>query len=723
MKGKNIMTTLHISRRSFVAGTGASALGISFGALTPQLVAAQNTSFSPVAWVNIAPDNTATIYSAAAEMGQGTMTALPLVIAENMELDWATVKVVQAPPDAKRFGNPKFGGGMSTGASRTVQGYYQPLRLAGLQAKLVMIDAAAKIWGVPADQITAEKSMLMHRASNRRMSYGDVAKVAQAPAELPKVDKAMLKPMSAFKLVGQDVPRVDLVNKTNGAAKYGIDTRLPGLLYASVLATPVQGDKPEKIDDAAAKAVPGVKAIVPLPGGVAVIADSFFTAKKARDLLKVDWTKTSRARSYDSDAIRQEFTTRAENLGDAGVTFHSHGDAVKEIAGGARTFKATYTSEHVYHFTMEPMNCTAKVDGDMIELWTPSQSVGFVVGAVAGAGGFKPENIKVNITLLGGGYGRRFEPEFAVEAALIAKAMPGVPVQLIWTREDDMQRAKPRPLTAQHVIAAVDAKGKLQGLQHRVTSEGIYARVLPVPYKASGNKDSPVMEGTESIYEMSGHLVQQCIEDKGVACSFWRGVGPGYTKYAMETMIDEVAVATQQDPLKMRIDLLQKSPRAQAVLREAAQMADWTRVRTGGRALGLAFSDTWNSFIAMVVEVSISQGKPVVHNIWAAVDCGHALTPRNIQTQIEGSAIFGLSAALGEKLTYKGGEPQQKNLGAYTLLRAAQAPVVTVKVMPTDNEPGGIGEVGLPPVAPAVANAIAKLTGKRLRTLPFPETV
>ncbi len=723
MKGTHIMTTLQISRRSFVAGTGASALGISFGALTPQLVAAQNTSFSPVAWVSIAPDNTATIYSAAAEMGQGTMTALPLVIAENMELDWATVKVVQAPPDAKRFGNPKFGGAMNTGASRTVQGYYQPLRLAGLQAKLVMVDAAAKIWGVPSDQITAEKSILTHRASNRRMSYGDVAKVAQAPAELPKVDKAMLKPMSAFKLVGQDVPRVDLANKTNGAAKYGIDTRLPGLLYASVLATPVQGDKPEKIDDTAAKAVPGVKAIVPLPGGVAVIADSFFTAKKARDLLKVDWTKTSRARSYDSDVIMKEFTARAENLGDAGVTFHSHGDAAKEIAGGARTFKATYTTEHAYHFTMEPMNCTAKVDGDMIELWTPSQSVGFVVGAVAGAGGFKPENIKVNITLLGGGYGRRFEPEFAVDAALIAKAVPGVPVQLIWTREDDMQRAKPRPLTAQHVIAAVDAKGKLIGLQHRVTSEGIYARVLPGPYKASGNKDAPVMEGTESIYEVSGHLVQQCIEDKGVACSFWRGVGPGYTKYAMETMIDEVAVATQQDPLKMRMDLLQKSPRAQAVLREAAQMADWTRARPAGRALGLAFSDTWNTFIAMVVEVSMSQGKPVVHNIWAAVDCGHALTPRNIQTQIEGSAIFGLSAAMGEKLTYKGGEPQQNNLGAYYLLRAPQAPVVNVKVMPTDNDPGGIGEVGLPPIAPAVANAVAKLTGKRLRTLPFPQTV
>ena len=717
------MKNITISRRAFVVGSGAAVVGVTFGALTAQEAAAQSASFSPVAWVNIAADNTATIYSAGAEMGQGTMTALPVVFAEDMELNWSTVKVVQAPPDAKRFGNPKFGGGMLTGASRTVQGYYLPLRLAGLQAKLVMVDAAAKAWGVPAGQITAQNSVLIHSATNRSMTYGDVAKLAQAPSELPKVDKGMLKPMAQFKLIGKEVPRVDLAAKTNGTAVYGIDTRMQGLHYAAVMAAPVQGEKPEKIDDAAAKAVAGVKAIVPLPWGVAVVADSFFTARKARDLLQISWSKTSKARSYDSDVALKEYAARAENMADAGVTFHSHGDAAKELAAGAKLFKATYTSEHVSHFTMEPMNCTAKVDGDKIELWVPSQTVGFVVGGVAAVGGFKPENIKVNITLLGGGYGRRVEAEYAVEAALIAKAVPGVPVQMIWTREDDMLRSKPRPLTAQHLVASVNAQGKLTGMQHRVTSEGVYARILPGAFKAGGNKDSPVMEGSDGVYEIPGHLVQQCLEDRGVACSFWRGVGPGYLKFAIETMIDEVAVSTNQDPLKMRMDLTQKTPRAQAVLREVAQMADWSRARTGGRALGLAFSDTWNSFIGMVVEVSLHQGRPIVHNVWAAVDCGHALTPRNIQTQIEGSAIYGLSAALGERLTYKGGEVQQKNLGAYALLRAPETPIVNVKVMPTDNEPGGIGEVGLPPIAPAVANAIAKLTGKRLRTLPFPQTI
>lgn len=710
-----------LSRRSFIVGTGAGALAISFGAA--DFASAQAAAASPIAWVVIAPDSSTTIYSAASEMGQGTSTSLPLVVAEHMELDWSKVKVQHAPADPKRFGNPRFGGGMTTGASRTVMGYYEPLRLAGLQGKLVMIDLAAAKWNVPAAELRAENSMVLHTASNRRISYGELTSNASLPAELPKVDKAMLKPMTQFKLIGKDVPRVDLASKTSGTAVYGIDVRLPGMLYASLLSAPVQGEKAEKVDDAAAKAVPGVKAVVTIPTGVAVVADSIFTARKARDLLKVEWSTSAKGRKYDSDAALKQYVARAENLADVGVTFHTHGDAAKEIAGAARTFKATYTTEHAYQFTMEPMNSTARVDGDKIEIWTPSQTVGFVVGGIAAVGGFKPENIKVNITLLGGGYGRRVEAEYAVDAAMIAKAMPSVPIQMIWSREDDFTRAKPRPATAQHLIAGVNAQGKIMGLQHRVVAEQIYARLLPAAYRASGNKDSPVMEFADGVYDISGHLVQQCIEDSGIACSFWRGVGAGYVKFGIETLLDEVATATNQDPLQMRIELCNKSPRAQAVLREVAAMSNWAGSRAQGRALGLAFSDAWGTFCAMVVEVSLNQGRPIVHNIWSAVDCGHALSPKNIQTQVEGSAIYGLSAALGEKLSYKAGEPQEKNLGAYNLLRANQTPVVTVKVMPTDNYPGGIGEVGLPPIAPALANAIAKLSGKRLRNLPFPATV
>lgn len=716
---------VRLSRRGFLIGSGAASVGLLMGALKPSLALAQQAEqaagFSPIAWVRLHPDNTATIYSAASEMGQGTMTALPMVLAEHMELDWSKVRVQQAPSDPKRFGNPRFGGGMTTGASRTVQGYYGPLSLAGLQGKMVMLTAAAAHWNVPVSELRAENSMVIHAGSQRQISYGELSRTASAPAELPKVDRAMLKPMAQFKIIGKDLTRTDLPAKTTGQAVYGIDVRLPGMLYASLLSAPVQGEKAVQVDDAAAKAVAGVKAVVTIPTGVAVVADSYYTARKARDLLKVEWSNTSRARAYTSDAALKEFVARAENLGDAGVTYHTHGDAPKELAAAARLFKATYTTEHVNQTTLEPMNTTARVDGDRIELWTPSQTVGFVVGGVAAAGGFKPENIKVNIQLLGGGYGRRVEAEYAVDAALIAKAVPGVAVQMIWSREDDFTRAKPRPATAQHLVASVDASGKLTGLLHRVVGEQIYGRVLPPPaFAAMGRKDSPVMEFAEGVYDIPGHLVQQCTEDRGIACSFWRGVGAGYVKFASETLLDEVATGTGQDPLQMRLALCHKVPRALTVLRETAAMAEWSRPRPAGRALGLAFSDAWNSFIAMIVEVSLQQGRPVVHKLWAAVDCGHAITPKNIQTQIEGSAIFGLSAVLGEKLSYVGGETQQKNLNTYPLLRAPQTPEVMVKVIPTDNYPGGIGEVGLPPVAPAVANAIARLTGgKRVRSLPF----
>ncbi len=721
-----------ISRRAFIVGAGATAVGVSFASLgLSSKVWAQGktealtgtTGFSPVVWVNISPDNIATIYSPGSEMGQGTMTAVPMILAEELELDWAQVRVEQSPADPKRFGNPAFGGGMVTGSSRTIKGYYLPLRLAGLQARMVLVDAAAQAWGVPASEIRAEKSVLIHDASKRRITYGEIAAKAKVPAELPKVDKSMLKPMSQFKIIGTELPRVELPTKANGSAKFGIDVRLPGMMWASVLHTPVQGDKPEQVDDGAARAVPGVKQVIKLPEGVAVVADSFATARKARDLLKVTWSKSAKARSYDSEAALKEFAARAENMGDAGAVWHKAGDAPLAMKDAARTFKATYTTDHVAHFTMEPMNCTARVDGDSIEIWVPSQSASGVIGTVAGGAGFKPENIKAHITLLGGGFGRRAEADYTLDAALIAKAMPGVPVQVIWTREDDIQRDRPRPMTAQHVVAGLDANGNLQAWQHRLVAEGIYSRTSAKGYEASGRKDPPVMEGADGVYEIPAQLVENCREERGVVVSFWRAVGAGYTKFAMESMIDEIALATKKDPLQMRLDLTKKTPRAQAVLREAAAMAQWDRPRAAGRALGLAFSDAWSTFIAMVVEVSMSEGRPVVHKVWSAVDCGHAIAPRNIRAQVEGAAVFGLSALMGERLVYKGGEVQQHNLGEYYLLRSNLAPEITVKVIPTDNLPGGMGEVGLPPIAPAVANAVAKLTGKRIRTLPFPQTI
>ncbi len=711
-------TVAELSRRSFLAGSGTLALSVSFGLTASQLAHAQTANFNPNGWVNIAADGTVTLMSPAAEMGQGTMTAMPMLLAEELDLDWKNVKVVQAPGNPKLFGNPRFGGGMVTGASRTVQGYYDPIRMAGAQVRLVLLDAAAKAMNVPVTELRTEKGHVIH-SGGRKMGYGELAKVAQVPSELPKVEKSMLKPMRDFKIIGTDIPRVDVASKSNGSAKYGIDQRMPGMLWASVLRAPVHGETLVNVDDSAAAAVPGVKRVVRLPYGVAVVADSFHTARKARDLLKPVWSTTSKARNHQSDKVLAEYVARSENLLDKGIDFLSHGNASLSIAGASKTFSATYTSEMVSHICMEPMNCTAKVDGDKIEVWAPSQSPTFIIGALGGAAGFKPENITINITLLGGGFGRRVEPDYAVDAALVAKAMPGTPIQVIWTREDDIAHDKYRPLTSQHLVAAVDAQGKITGLLHRVVSEGIYARVAPPAFKASGGKDAPVLEGTEITYNIDNHNVQFMIEERGVQAGFWRAVGPGYTKFAIETLIDEIARGVGADPLAYRLQLLDKTPRGAAVVREVGAMANWGRSLPAGRALGLAYSDAWNTHIAMVAEVSIEGGRPRVHQVWAAVDCGHALQPRNIQAQVEGSVVFGLSAALHERITLKNGEAQQTNLNSYRILRAHETPLITVKVMPTDNHPGGMGEAGLPPIAPAVANAVASLTNKRLRTLPF----
>lgn len=712
-----------VSRRSFLLGSGGLALGLSFGLTQSELALAQtpaSATFAPNGWINIGLDGVVTLMSPAAEMGQGTMTAMPMLLAEEMDLDWSQVRVVQAPSDPRRFGNPRFGGGLTTGASRTVQGYYDPLRLAGAQARLVMVQAAATAMGVPASELRTQASRVIH-TGGRSMSYADIARVAQLPAELPKVDKSMLKPMSQFRLIGKDIPRVDVPAKSSGQALYGIDQRLPGMLWASVLRAPVQGETPASVDDSAARAVAGVRNVVRLPYGVAVVADSFHTARMARDKLKVSWSQQSKARVQYTDQMRVDYTKRAETLDDKGVAFIADGDAAKRLAGAARTFSATYITEMVSHICLEPMNCTARVDGDKIEVWAPAQSASFVIGTVAGAGGFKPENITVNITLLGGGFGRRVEADYAADAALVAKAMPGTPIQVIWTREDDMVHDKYRPMTGQHLVAGVDAQGKMVALLHRVVSEGIYSRVVPPAFKAAGGKDAPVMEGSEITYDIGDHSVQFMIEDRGIQAGFWRAVGPGYTKFAIETLVDEVARGVGADPLAYRMDLLKKHPRGAAVLQAVGEMSGWGKAKLPkGHALGLAYSDAWNTYCGMVVQVSIVKGRPKVHKVWSAVDCGHALQPQNIQVQIEGSVIFGLSAALHERMDFRAGEPLQTNLNKYQVLRANETPEVMVKVMPTDNHPGGIGEVGLPPLAPAVANAIATLNGKRLRALPFP---
>ena len=709
-----------ISRRAFLISSGAAAVGIAFGAFSKRIFA-QLEPFSPNGWVRVGTDNIVTVYAPACEMGQGVMTAMPLLIAEEMDLDWGRVRVEQAPYNPKVFGNPLFGGNMLAGASRTTRGYYEVMRLAGMQARQIMMQSAALKWEVPAGELGTEPNAVVHKASGRKLTYGEIAEFATVPASPPQFTREQLKRPSEFRLIGKDIARIEVPDKVSGQARYGIDVRMLGMLYGAVLRAPVNGEAPLSVDDSEARKVEGVRQIVRMPYGVGVVADTYPAALKAKKALKVEWTQRSKARAYTSEKLIPEYLQRARNLGDKGSVYEAHGDAREAMAKAAKRVTAEYTSLNVTHACMEPINCTARVDGERIEFWAPTQSPFGVFLAAVKAHGFKPENVKINVTLLGGGFGRRAENDYAVDVGFLAKAVPGYPVKLIWTREDDIQFTKPRPLTVQRLEAGLDEQGNLVSFHHRIVGESIYRRFAPPAFQASGGRDLPLCEGAyEPTYAYPNFALEQLLEERGVDVAVWRAVGGGYTKFAIETFIEEVAAAAGKDPVDFRMRLLAKDPRGQAVMREVMAMADWSRPRPAGRALGIAYSDIWETYCAMVAEVSVDRktGSINVHEIWSAVDTGVALQPRNVERQIESAAVFGLSG-VKEKLLYKDGVPQQSNFHDYPVLRMNEVPKITVRVIVTDNKPGGIGEVGLPPVAPAVANAVFKLTGKRLRELPF----
>ncbi len=713
-----------ISRRAFLISSSAAAVGIAFGSF-PERIFAQLEPFSPNGWVRVGTDNIVTVYAPACEMGQGVMTAMPLLIAEEMDLDWGRVRVEQAPYNPKLFGNPLFGGNMLAGASRTTRGYYEVMRLAGMQARQIMMQSAALKWEVPASELGTEPNAVVHKASGRKLTYGEIAEFAAVPASPPQFTREQLKRPSEFRLIGRDIARIEVPDKVSGQARYGIDVRMLGMLYGAVLRAPVNGEAPLSVDDSEARKVEGVRQVVRMPYGVGVVAETYPAALKAKKALKVEWTQRSKARAYTSEKLIPEYLQRARNLADKGTVYEAHGDAREAMAKAAKRVTAEYTSLNVTHACMEPINCTARVDGERIEFWAPTQSPFGVFLAAVKAHGFKPENVKINVTLLGGGFGRRAENDYAVDAGFLAKAVPGYPVKLIWTREDDIQFTKPRPLTVQRLEAGLDEQGNLVSFHHRIVGESIYRRFAPPAFQASGGKDLPLCEGAyEPTYDYPNFALEQLLEERGVDVAVWRAVGGGYTKFAIETFIEEVAAAAGKDPVDFRMRLLAKDPRGQAVMREVMAMADWSRPRPAGRALGIAYSDIWETYCAMVAEVSVDRktGSINVHEIWSAVDTGVALQPRNVERQIESAAVFGLSG-LKEKLLYKDGVPQQSNFHDYPVLRMNEVPKITIRVIVTDNKPGGIGEVGLPPVAPAVANAVYKLTGKRLRELPFDQNL
>ncbi len=720
--------TLALTRRRFIGSTGLTfgiALAGSTVTLFDALAAAAN--FEPNAWIEIGTDDTITLVAPASEMGQGAFTSLPMLIAEELDADWSKIKVVQAPA-GKDYGNPLFGGAQVTGASRGARGYFTPLRVVGAQARQVLLINVAEQWNVPVGELTTKPNMVVHEKSGRSISYGDVAKFAKLPAQLPQVTEADLKPQSQWRLIGKDLPRLDIPSKVNGSAQYGIDIYLPDMLYAAVLRAPVQGDAPDTVDDSEAMKVAGVIKVVTLPFGVAVVAPDYWTGLKGKNALKVTWKKGAKAESYDSTKVLEDYAAIAKDWKHQSAVALQQGDVDKAFKDAAKVVTADYLSEHVYHAPIEPTNTTAWVKGDgTVEVWTPTQAPTFVTLAASSVAGTTPDKVLVHTTFLGGGFGRRIEQDITVDAVLLSK-ITQKPIKVLWSREDDVKNDKFRPATAQRLEAALDHHGKITGWRWRLVGESIFRRALPEALAAAKGVDAAVCDGHETNYTIANQYHDYVEDDRGIDVGFWRAVGPGYTIFAIETFMDELAHAAHKDPLPFRLEHL-TDPRAHKVLKSVADMAHWGR-KSEGTALGLAYAyypEVWYCHVAQIAEVSVNKDTGVirVHKIWAAVDPGTTISPANVAYQIEGGAIFGTSAALHERITIVGGEVKQSNFHDYPLLRIDEAPAVMVKLLSDENaRVAGVGEFGLPPAAPAIANAVFALTGKRLRELPLlPERV
>jgi isoquinoline 1-oxidoreductase subunit beta len=717
--------TIHmqpLSRRSFLLSSGAAGIAVTFGSFDGGVLPAGAAGpFKPSAWVFIDGDGMVTIMSPAVEMGQGTMTALPACLAEDLDVDWKNVRIETAPDDESVYGNPKFMNLMVTVASKATEGYYEKMRLVGAQARRVLIANAARLWNVPASELTTEPGVVVHTKSGRRVTYGELAKTATVPDPLPEVTAADLKPLAQCRYIGKDLTRVDIAAKVSGKAVYGIDTQLPGMVYASVLHAPVQGEKPESVDDAAAKAVKGVIAVAPLPHGVAVVADTVEASIKGKAALKVTWSTASPARRYSNDTLTAEYMGIAKDWSHPSVDMVKNGDPAAAIAKAAKMISADFAVDHVAHCCMEPLNATAVVEDGKVRLWTSNQSVIDMKLAGSIAGGTKPDQVKVERPFLGGGFGRRTDWDVALEAVILARTMPGKPVKVIWSREDDVTGDMWRPLAVQRIEAGLDDKGQIVGWRHRIVAASYLARGIPPLFDKLGGRDIVSASGGDFRYAVPAQLVDYVRVQSGFEVGAWRGIAAGYTKFAIETVIDEIAQARGVDPVDLRIALLQEHPRGVAVLQAVAAMANWKGTPPAGRALGLAYSDALETFTAAVAEVSVdaASGQIKVHHVWAAVDPGVAVQPKNVVAQMEGAILFGLGAALKERITLKNGEPQEHNFDGYHVMRMSEVPPIEVKVIATDNPPTGIGEAGVPVVAPAIANAVARLTGKRLRSLPM----
>lgn len=716
-----------ISRRTFLKGSlAATGLTITvsvtpFG--TTLLNAAEQkqgeASFKPNAWFEITPDNRITVAVSSSEMGQGIRTALPMILADELEADWKQLRIVQAPV-GDAYKNPVMNSQITVG-SISVRGYYEPMRKAGAAGRMMLVKAAAETWKVPEAECVAVLGTVRHEKSKRSLTYGQLCKAA-AKLEVPK--DLVLKTESQFRYIGKNMPRVDIPDKVAGKAVFGLDVEVPDMLYCVIARPPAYGAKPVSQDDRAAEAVKGVRKIVATPNGIAVIADSTVAAWKGRDALNVKWDKGSHP-DMDTASVEKSYF---EGLNKQGVVVVNNGDAKKTLEEAAKKVQATYFVPFVAHATMEPMNCTAHVQSDRCDIWASTQGQTMTHGTAMKLTGLPPEKVFVHTTLLGCGMGRRARPDFVIDAVSASKAV-GKPVKVVWSRDEDIRYDPFRSATCQQIEAGLNGQGQLTAWSHKVSCGSILRFSNPAGikngidiYSLWGIFDwptTPVFNHT--TYELPNWHLEQVLSDLPIPVSPWRSVQNAPNAFVMECFMDELAKAAGKDPVAFRMDLLKNNMRARRVLETVAEKGGWGKPPPQGQGRGISQHSCFGSYVAQVADVSVDEkdGKLKVHKITVAIDCGPIVNPGPLVAQVEGGVIMALSAATKEKIEFANGGVKSSNFSDYRLLRMSEAPEIEVHIVKSTEKIGGVGEPPVPPVAPAVANAIFNLTGARVRRLPL----
>ena len=702
-----------LPRRTFLKASVAAGGGLLLGAYLPDVLTSGTSHaiaagvFEPNVWIKIGSDDVVTIVLTQLEMGQGVMTSMPMLVAEELDVDWNTIKTEWAPADPK-FGNPDFFGQQLTAGSNSVRGYWKILRRAGATGRAMLVTAAAQTWGVAENACSTEKGEVVHAASGRRLRYGALADKA---ATLPVPKDVPLKDPKSFRLLGQPLARLDIPEKVDGKAVFGIDVKLPELLTARVVRCPVFGGKVASFNADKAKAVPGVRHVVQISSGVAVVADNFWAASKGAQALEIKWDE-GRLATLNSADITKRYAELAQHPGKVARNTGNVESALKQTP---RNFERVFEVPFLAHATMEPMNCTADFRPDRCDVYVPTQGQTASHMAAIAASGLPADRVKIHTTYLGGGFGRRGEADFVSDAVEASKAA-GKPVKVVWTREDDMQHDYYRPVTYVRMWGAVDPSGKPTVFMQRLVQQSLLKRIAPLP---PNGVDFISVDGSVNLpYDIPNVRIEYIETDPGIPYGFWRSVGASVNGYVVEAFIDELATTAGKDPYQFRHDLLSKAPRHRAVLDLAAEKAGWGKPLPHGHARGIAMMECFGSIVGQVTEVSVANGNVRVHRVVCTVDSGWIVNPDTITAQMEGGIVYGLTAALKGEITIQNGRVMQHHFGDYQMMRHNEMPAIEVYIVPSTETPGGIGEPSTAVAAGSLVNAIHAATGKRIYRLP-----